>query len=42
MIKFSTRSKARLFAAKGQRQVIDLGTSKGSRWAVLVVQRNTI
>jgi len=40
MIKFSTRSKARQFAAKGHRQVIDLGTSKGSRWAVLIVKHN--
>jgi len=44
MIKFSTRSKARQFAAKGHRQVIDLGSDrtpgvgpKFSRWAVRVV-----
>lgn len=36
MLKFSTRSKARQFAAKAGKKVVDLGTTTGSRWAVKV------
>lgn len=38
MIKFSSRAKARAFAAKAKRKVIDLGKdTQGSRWAVRVI-----
>lgn len=38
MLKFSTRSKAREFAAKSGRKIVDLGADTiGSRWAVKVV-----
>lgn len=38
MLKFSTRSKARAFAAKANRKVVDLGKdATGSRWAVRVI-----
>lgn len=37
MLKFSTRSKARTFAAKSGRKVYDLGADTiGSRWAVKI------
>lgn len=38
MLKFTTRTLARAFAAKTGRKVIDLGKgSQGSRWAVKVI-----
>lgn len=38
MIKFITRSKARAFAAKSGRKIVDLGADTiGSRWAVKIV-----
>lgn len=38
MLKFSTRSAARAFAAKAGHKVIDLGKdAKGFRWAVRVI-----
>lgn len=37
MLKFTTRSKARQFAAKTGKVVVDLKTAEGSRWAVKVV-----
>lgn len=38
MLKFSSRAKARTFAKKSNKQVIDLGKdTQGSRWAVRVV-----
>lgn len=37
MIKFISRSKARAFASKTGRKVVDLGASvNGSRWAVKI------
>ena len=38
MLKFKTRSKAREFASRTGRKVIDMGNvANGSRWAVKVV-----
>lgn len=37
MMKFATRNKARQFAAKVGKTVLDLKTENGSRWAVKVV-----
>ena len=39
MLKFKTRSKARAFASRTGRKVIDLGTgANGSRWVVKVTK----
>lgn len=38
MLKFSTRYKARVFAAKSGRKIVDLGADTiGSRWAVKIL-----
>lgn len=38
MLKFSSRAKARTFAKKAGKSVLDLGKdAKGSRWAVRVL-----
>lgn len=38
MLKFSTRSKARAFAAKSGHKIVDLGADTiGSRWAVKIL-----